>query len=914
MNLMTEEFAESLGIKRKRCAVPIGTLDNLTTIAKRHITATLTFTDDAYEWTLSFLVIPTISTLIPNQRIDRSLLDIPRNLRLADTRFHIPAPIDVLLSSGSTLASMCVGQIILTKPDEPELRLQKTRFGWVIGGSPTSQTATSTFHASTTALQADVKRFWEIDEGQPTTHLSESERQCKEYFRNHVQRTREGRCILSLLFNERLHSLGSSKAAAMSKLTSLHRRFQRDIPYEGAYSTVIQECLDLGHMTKINTDHSTKHGYYLPHHGVIKESSDTTKLLVVFDGSASCTTGVSLNDTLHTGPKLQEDLFDILLRFRFHQYVLTGDVEKMYRQILIRPEDRKYQQILWRNSNGEVETYQLNTVTFGLLGAPYLALRSLKQLADDEGHRFPRASSILQRNFYVDDALTGVDTKEEVLSIRKELSDLLQSAGFNIKEWASNDPGILKGLSEQDKCRKLQLGDSQTLKTLGVFWDSQVDAILYAVDVLAKLPRVTKRSISSVIARIYYPLGLLAPVIIRAKIISQRVWLLKIDWDESLPVVLQSEWNRHFSQLALISNIRFPRKTVRPADIKMELHGLCDASEKAYGTCVYLRTVSSAGTIQTRLFTAKSRVAPLKTLTIPRFELSGARRLASLISSVQKALTIKISQIVYWTDSTIVIQWIKSSPHMLKTFEANRVAEVQTKTNISDWRHGSTADNPADLISRDQMPKEFLRPSIWKNGPEWLQQIEALIHLQCIHFSKEIRTLQKDPNTAVGGKLQRLNPFLDNEGILRIGGRLNNSPIPLHQKYLIILPKSSVTELIIDQVHRRNHHSGTQATLYVVRQRYRLVDGRSQVWRTIKRCVCCCRTNPPSVGYLLGDLPESRITESRPFTNIGIDSCCPFYIKEIPSLRDHNRRKVKVEHAHQHTGRRSQDNTTKPVI
>ena len=142
MNLMTEEFAESLGIKRKRCAVPIGTLDNLTTIAKRHITATLTFTDDAYEWTLSFLVIPTISTLIPNQRIDRSLLDIPRNLRLADTRFHIPAPIDVLLSSGSTLASMFVGQINLTKPDEPELRLQRIRFGWVIGGSPTSQTAT----------------------------------------------------------------------------------------------------------------------------------------------------------------------------------------------------------------------------------------------------------------------------------------------------------------------------------------------------------------------------------------------------------------------------------------------------------------------------------------------------------------------------------------------------------------------------------------------------------------------------------------------------------------------------------------------------------------------------------------------------------------------------------------------------
>ena len=272
----------------------------------------------------------------------------------------------------------------------------------------------------------------------------------------------------------------------MRRLASLHRRFQRDNSYEIGYSNVIQEFVDLGHMTKIDPDQPANHEYYLPHRGVIKESSDTTKLRVVLDGSASSNTGISLNDTLLIGPKLQEDLFDILLRFRSHQYVLSGDIEKMYRQILIRPEDRKYQQILWRNSNGEIDAYQLNTVTVGLSAAPHLALRCLKKLADD--------------------ALTGADTKEEVLSIRKELTDLLQSGGFNIRGWASNDSDILRGLSEQDKCRKLQLGESQTLKTLGLFWDSQVDASLYSDDTQADLPRVTKRSISSVIARIYDPL------------------------------------------------------------------------------------------------------------------------------------------------------------------------------------------------------------------------------------------------------------------------------------------------------------------------------------------------------------------------------------------------------------------------
>ncbi|XP_071868023.1 uncharacterized protein [Bombus fervidus] len=728
---------------------------------------------------------------------------------------------------------------------------------------------------------------------------------------------------------------------AMKRLASLHRQFQRNRQFETAYRAVIQEYLELGHMTKITSHYQSGEECYLPHHGVIKESSQTTKLRVVFDGSAPTTTGVSLNDILHTGPKLQEDLFYILLRFRSHQYVLTGDIEKMYRQFIVRPDDRKFQQILWRNTKGEVDTYQLNTVTFGLSMAPYLAIRCLKQLADDEGHRYPRAAAVLQRDFYVDDVLTGVDTKVEARALRTELTELLRSA-------------------EQDINDKLLLGESQTVKTLGVVWNSSDDSILYSVKVNPLTRQITKRTISSEIAKIYDPLGLLAPVIIRAKLLLQQIWTLKIDWDESL----HTEWRKYYTQLPLLNNIRFPRKTIVKSATEIELHGFCDASERAYGACVYLRTITAEGQVWTRLLTAKSKVAPLKSLTIPRLELSGALLLTSLTTAVLQALRNNISRTVYWTDSTIVIHWINISPHMLKTFVANRVADIQGKTHTSDWRHIPTTDNPADLISRGQSPEDFLQSTIWQQGPEWLRQPEEcwptwspaplteipeqkkatclsltpadrsllerfsswpkliriiarclrwrrkqdrgnpltmhdltiahnklIILLQLCYFPDVIRDLQANRNSTVKGKLQRLNPFLDKDGMLRVGGRLSHATLPFNQRHPIILPKSTTTALIIEHKHLLNLHAGTQATLYALRRSYWPIDGRSQVWSTVKKCVRCCRANSPPVDYVMGDLLAARTTESRPFTNVGIDYCGPFFIKE---RRDRNRRKIKA--------------------
>ncbi|XP_050494394.1 uncharacterized protein LOC126875562 [Bombus huntii] len=678
--------ANSLKLNQRKCSVPIGTLNTLPTTSKRYITATITPIDGTYERTVTFLIIPTISTWVPYQPVDRSTIQIPRNLQLADPRFHRSASIEILLSAGPTLVSLCVGQLDISQSNGPDLRLQKTRFGWVIGVSPTSQSSSYAFHASTAALQADLARFWEIDEGPPAAHISEAERQCEEHFRNHVQRTNEGRYIVALPFNETTPSLGCSKSMAMKRLTFLCRRIQRDKRFEVDYHAVIQEYLELGHMTKITTDHCTDDGYFLPHHGVIKESSQTTKHRVVFDGSAPTTAGVSLNNVFHTRPKLQDDAFFILLGFRSHQYGITGDVEKMYRQFLVRPEDRKFQQILWRNSDEDVDNYQLNTVTFGLSAAPYLAIRCLKQLADAEGLRYPRAAMVLQRDFYVDDVLTGVDTKVEARSLRREITELLKLAGLNILKWVSNDRELLRGLSEQDINDKLLLGESQTFKTLGV--NNQ----------LRNRQDLQPSWITGTSDRSSYDA---APTILDIK---NR--LARISQGD-----LHTEWSKYYAQLPLLNNVKFPRKTIIKTAAEIELHGFCDASERAYGACVYLRTITPDGHVWTQLLTAKSKVAPLKSQTIPRLELSGALLLTSLATTVLQALPSSIPRTVYWTDSTIVLHWINTSPHTLKTFVANRVAEIQQKTHTSDWRQIPITDNPADLIFCGQSPEDYLRPT-----------------------------------------------------------------------------------------------------------------------------------------------------------------------------------------------------------
>ncbi|GFX81508.1 integrase catalytic domain-containing protein [Trichonephila clavipes] len=277
----------------------------------------------------------------------------------------------------------------------------------------------------------------------------------------------------------------------------------------------------------------------------------------------------------------------------------------------------------------------------------------------------------------MDDILSGESTLEGAKKTPNQIISTITERGFELHKWVSNSPELLKDLSASSYVFDKEFQDAP-VKTLEI-------------------------------ARLYDPLGLIGPIVTKAKIFIQELWKIKLDWSEQLPPDAMEEWMNFYQKLAKVNNFKIPRCILLPATIRIEIHGFSDASERAYAAVVYIKCFNEAGQSQTRLLCSKSRVAPLKTLTIPRLELSAALLLSRLVKKVVPILQLSIHKIWMWKDSTIALAWIKTEPHKLKTFVSNRVAEIQALSKDYHWKHVSSKNNPADLISRGCNVDELLK-------------------------------------------------------------------------------------------------------------------------------------------------------------------------------------------------------------
>ncbi|GFU07872.1 integrase catalytic domain-containing protein [Trichonephila clavipes] len=395
----------------------------------------------------------------------------------------------------------------------------------------------------------------------------------------------------------------------------------------------------------------------------------------------------------------------------------------MYRTILINPKQRNLQRIVWCESEHESpKIYELSTVTYGTVSAPYLAQRTLTQLSMDEEANFPIAASVLRNNLYMDDVLCGAATLEEAIVLRQQLKGILKSAGMELHKLCANHEKL-----SPDPEQNYNFATLTETKTLGVSWKPNLDCLLIKVKVCLD-SSYTKRDVLSTIAKIFDPVGLMAPVISKAKIFLQRLWRSKLEWNDLLPAEEYREWQQFLVSLENINNIEIPRRILVTFPEVTEIHGFADASERCYGAAVYCKSKNLKSETLVRLITSKSRVAPIKSLTIPRLELCAAVLLAKLVKRVVAALQLETAELYLWSDSMIVLAWLRKEPMDLKTFVQNRVAKIQELYPNQLWRHVPSDQNPADLVSRGVDPEKLLQQNLWFNGPTFL----SAVHIELV--------------------------------------------------------------------------------------------------------------------------------------------------------------------------------------
>jgi Reverse transcriptase (RNA-dependent DNA polymerase) len=320
----------------------------------------------------------------------------------------------------------------------------------------------------TTDLSYQLRRMFELDDYEPYTEGNKDE--CESHYLQNTKRLANGKFVVKIPFKNNNVDIGETKKRAIARLLQVEKSLEKDNDMRNEYHKFMDEYIKLGHMECCKP--TTDQAYYIPHHAVLKQDSITTKLRVVFDASAKSTNGKSLNDNMLVGSNLQDKLSEILVRWRKHKIVYTADIEKMYRQIAVAEEDQKFQKILWRSdSKGPIKEYQLKTITYGTAAAPFLAIRTLIQLATEEEKRLPIASVAAKKDFYVDDFMSGCENTEIAEKTINEIINLFKSGGMTIRKWASNNKEILKKLPEELKLTTLVEINQEEVKTFGIFWN-----------------------------------------------------------------------------------------------------------------------------------------------------------------------------------------------------------------------------------------------------------------------------------------------------------------------------------------------------------------------------------------------------------------------------------------------------------
>ncbi|XP_071491771.1 uncharacterized protein [Diadema antillarum] len=855
----------------------------------------------------------------------------------------------------------------------------RTPLGWTLFGPTSSQQRSQHVSVNFTQLQPDplqnqLKQFWEADHGayllDNKVGDSVEDKRALSMMQNSAMLS-DGHYEIGLPWRSCPPSLPNNRGLAEARLRYLKRKLERDDVLREKYTSTMSEYIDKGYAEIVETEATSPESeveaedvvWYLPHHPVFHPHKPG-KARVVFDCAAQFG-GTSLNEQLVQGPDLTNNLAGVLMRFRQDHVAVMGDIESMFHQ------GNALQFLWWTDGylRQDPQEYRMTVHTFGATSSPSCAGFALrKTAADNKGDYNEEVINTVQRNFYVDDCLKSVNSKEAAVSLVQGLRSLLAKGVFHLRKWINNDRDVLTTIPEADRAASvlsLDLEEMPVERTLGILWDVQTDSFKFEVQVKDK--PVTRRGILSVASSLYDPLGFLAPFVLPAKILLQNLCRRDLSWDAKVSQEEGEQWREWLSDLPLLTQVHI-RRCLKPEGFQeidsAQLHHFCDASEVGYAAVSYLRLTGKSGEVHCAFVLGKARLAPMKVVSIPRLELMAAVLAVTMDQCIKGELEIKIDETVFWTDSTAVLQYIRSESRRFKTFVANRVAQIHNASTPKQWRHVDTKSNPADDGSRGLRASELLSNQRWITGPDFLKKEEKFwpappkvlelarddseVKKEIFVFATSLRgTMQDllgrysswnklkrvvtwllrykrwllakakgeqigelrsslsakelmqseeevikivqrgafgdnlDGEELKGCALKKLNPVVVN-GILRIGGRLGNSPLDYDAKHPIILPhEHHVTRLLITHHHHLVGHSGSGLTWSSLRTKYWVMKGGVAVRKVVGKCFRCKRRNAPRAEQMMAELPSHRVTPDKPpFSYVGVDYFGPILVKQ----------------------------------
>ena len=798
--------------------------------------------------------------------------------------------------------------------------------------------------------------------------MSQEDIQFLNIMKTEVHQNDEGFYEMPLPFKNGKPNLPNNKNAANRRLHQLKRRF-KDEKYFNDYKDFLEKIIQLGDAEEVHECTEPSQAWYVPHHGVYHPKKPN-KIRVVFDCSAKHN-GLSLNDHLLQGPDLMNSLVGVLVRFREAPIAFMGDVERMFHQFRVNPEDRDYLRFLWwkdADLSTDPVAYRMKVHLFGAVSSPGCANFGLKKLASDNMELFsPEVCNFLANDFYVDDGLRSCKTVAEAIKLIQEARTLCSKGNLRLHKFVSNSPEVMQSIPESERATDIKtldmnFDDSPVERALGIQWCIENDLLQFKLVVNEK--PMTRRGILSTVASVYDPLGCLAPFVLLGKQLLQQMCKESRSWDEPLSEELRPKWEQWLSNIPMLAHIRI-RRCFIPENFgkvtRREMHHFSDASFQGYGQCSYLRQINEKNEVHCSLIIGKARVTPLRAITMPRLELTAAV-VSAKISDMLRAEMKPVDDEYFWTDSKVVLGYINNNSRRFHVFVANRIQRIHDSSKPKQWHYVNTADNPADHASRGMLAEElhksnwYIGPTfLWKNtlpepnpveletptdDPEvkkvivnttnaipcesenpilrrlerfssWNSAIRAIAVLKRLatggrsrktsvedmqqakmfilkllqnkFYSKEIKILRDQEKTLQqSSSLYKLHPFLDVNGILRVGGRLVRSSLHDDVKHPIILPKEGhILQLIIRHHHERIAHQGRGLTVGQIRASgYWIVSCSKVVSSYLYHCVTCRKERGNLQTQKMADLPEVRLEPSPPFTHCGIDCFGPFIIKE----------------------------------